>query len=76
MVLKKNYLPDFKLKLNTGIIVIVEIKPCRLQYKGLNLQKRIAGKIYARKNGYKYIVLTENQLFNKKRCFYLLDYII
>lgn len=73
---EKNYLPDFKLKLNTGIIVIIEIKPCRLQYKELNLQKRIAGKIYARKNGYKYIVLTENQLFNKKRYFYLLDYII
>lgn len=60
-----NYLPDFKLTLDTGIVVIVEIKPNNLVKKSrIVLLKRIAAKKYCRKNSYKYIILTENELFN------------
>ena len=36
----RNYLPDFKLELISGQIILVEIKPHRLQYKKLNLLKK------------------------------------
>lgn len=75
----KNYLPDFKIVTDSGTVVIVEIKPKRHRYIGLNLLKRIAGKKYCSEHNYKYIVLTEEDLFSKKAKnggFSIVDYII
>lgn len=75
----KNYLPDFKIVTDSGTIVIVEIKPKRHRYIGLNLLKRIAGKKYCSKHNYKYVVLTEEELFSnsaKNGGFSIIDYIL
>lgn len=75
----KNYLPDFKIVTDSGIIVIVEIKPKRHRYIELNLLKRIAGKKYCLDHNYKYVVLTEENLFSnqaKNGGFSIVDYIV
>lgn len=77
--LNRNYLADFKVITKTGLTIIVEIKPKRLQYSENNLLKRIAGKKFCYNNSMKYIVLTEEQLFSptsKNGGFSISDYII
>ena len=57
----------------------MEIKPKRHRYIGLNLLKRIAGKKYCSKHNYKYVVLTEEELFSnsaKNGGFSIIDYIL
>ena len=74
----KNYLPDF-LVITDSCTIIVEVKPKRLVNDPQNLAKRIAGKKYAIKNGFKYIILTEKELLTKKSKsggFNILDYIV
>lgn len=73
-----NYLPDFKLTLSNGMEVLIEIKPNNLVKKSrIVLLKRIAAKKYCRKVGLKYVILTENELFNRIHgSFNIFDYIV
>ena len=71
------YIPDFKLKLDTGFTVIIEIKPKNLINDPVVIAKRITAKKYCRKMGYKYITLTEIELFKRiKGSFNIYDYVV
>lgn len=71
------YIPDFKLKLDTGLTVIIEIKPKNLINDPVVIAKRITAKKYCRKMGYKYITLTEIELFKRiKGSFNIYDYVV
>jgi len=68
------YIPDLKLTIE-NLIVIVEIKPAIFVNDSKVIAKRLAGKLYCRKNGYKYITLTEKDIF-KKGFLNIYDYIV
>lgn len=72
------YLPDFYVKFKSGLEVVIEIKPANLvKNDRVVLLKRIAAKKYFSKKGIKYIILTENELFNNiNGSFNIYDYII
>lgn len=71
------YIPDFKLTLNNGQVIIVEIKPKNLINDPVVIAKRITAKKYCRKNNFKYITLTEVELFKRIRgSFNIFDYIV
>ncbi len=71
------YIPDFKLTLNNKQIIIVEIKPKNLVNDPIVIAKRITAKKYCRKNNFKYITLTEIELFKRIHgSFSIFDYIV
>lgn len=71
------YIPDFKLKLDIGLTVIIEIKPKNLINDPVVIAKRITAKKYCKKMGYKYITLTEIELFKRiKGSFNIYDYVV
>ena len=72
------YIPDFYVVLNDGTKVIIEIKPASLLKKSRVVYlKKMAGLKYFKKKNYKYIILTENELFkNIKGSFNIFDYIV
>lgn len=75
----KNYVPDFIINTINNFRIVIEIKPKRLLYKNNNLEKRLAGKLYCRKNNMKYVILTEENLYSnisKNGGFSISDYII
>lgn len=53
-----SYIPDFILNDQ----VIIEIKPKRMLNYGNNKLKHMAGKEYCEKNGFKYLILTEDEI--------------
>jgi len=68
-----NYIPDFILNDK----VVIEIKPKRMLYYGDNKLKHIAGEKYCESKGFKYLILTEEELQileEDKQC--LLDILI
>lgn len=75
---KHRYLPDFFLEFNSGIQVVIEIKPAYLLRTSRKVQLTVeAGKEYFEKKGIRYYVLTEKELFsgNKiKDSFNIKDY--
>lgn len=71
------YIPDFKLTLSTGLIVIIEIKPKNLINDPKVLAKRISAIKYCKTKNYKYVTLTEIELFKRiKGSFNIYDYIV
>lgn len=71
------YIPDFKLTLDTGIVLIVEIKPKQLVNDPIVIAKRIVAKKYCKQNGYKYVTLTEIELFKRIHgSFNIYDYVV
>lgn len=71
------YIPDFKITLDNNQIIIVEIKPKNLVNDPVVIAKRITAKKYCRKNNFKYITLTEVELFKRiKGSFNIFDYIV
>lgn len=72
------YLPDFYVKFKSGLEVVIELKPANLVKKDrVVLLKKIAAKKYFSKKNIKYLVLTENELFNNiNGSFNIYDYIV
>ena len=71
------YIPDFKLTLNNKQIIIVEIKPKNLVNDPVVIAKRVTAKKYCRKNNFKYVTLTEVELFKRiNGSFNIFDYIV
>ena len=71
------YISDFKLTLSTGLIVIVEIKPKNLVNDPKVIAKRLAALKYCHEKNYKYITLTEIELFKRIHgSFNIFDYIV
>lgn len=71
------YIPDFKLTLDNNQIIIIEIKPKNLVNDPVVIAKRITAKKYCRKNNFKYVTLTEVELFKRiKGSFNIFDYIV
>lgn len=62
-----NYYPDFLIKTDSGISILVEIKAYNLLNDEKILAKKIAAKKWARKRNIKYIILTEKDLYKKQK---------
>ena len=61
------YIPDFYIKLKSGIQIVVEIKPEDvLKNDPVVLAKRIAAKKYFHEKNIKYVVLTEKELYETR----------
>jgi len=58
-----NYYPDFTITLNTGKVMVVEIKPHYQKTWKVNKAKWNAAEVYCEKNLLEFIVLTEKELF-------------
>ena len=71
----KVYIPDFKIELIEGTILIIEIKPYKFLNDPMVISKRIYGKKFCKEKGYKYITLSEKDIF-KKSFLNFYDYII
>ena len=71
----KVYIPDFKIELIDGTILIIEIKPYKFLNDPMVISKRIYGKKFCKEKGYKYITLSEKDIF-KKSFLNFYDYII
>ncbi len=63
---ERNYIPDFLVVLNNGLKILIEIKPKRLRFSLRNFEKSLYGRKYCYKNGLKYVLLTEDELFSKQ----------
>ena len=74
-ILKSVYIPDFKIELIDGTILIIEIKPYKFLNDPMVISKRIYGKKFCKEKGYKYITLSEKDIF-KKSFLNFYDYII
>lgn len=60
---KKNYYPDFLVKMKDGTIFLYEIKPKKFVNYGKNKPKADAGRKFCRKMGWTYEIITEDRLF-------------
>ena len=61
---KRNYYPDFLVRMTDGNIIIYEVKPKNLVNYGKNKPKAAAGRRFCRKMGWSYKIITEDVLFN------------
>ncbi|QUL57045.1 TnsA endonuclease N-terminal domain-containing protein [Paenibacillus tritici] len=57
------YYPDFKVTFKDGRVLIVEIKPNSKVLKPEIQLKALVGRLYCKKKGWKYIIVTEKQLY-------------
>lgn len=60
---KKNYYPDFLVRMKNGDIIMHEVKPKKLMSYGRNKPKAASGRRFCRKMGWKYKIITEDVLF-------------
>jgi hypothetical protein len=62
------YYPDFLITLDSGIRVLVEVKPKNLIYNDKVLSKKYSARKWCRKNNIKYITITQDSIYrtNKK----------
>jgi hypothetical protein len=79
-----NYYPDFLITTDSGMKIIIEIKAYNMLYDKKVLVKKYAAKKWCRKNGMKYIILTEKDIYLKNlirgerilnRSFRIYDYV-
>jgi hypothetical protein len=61
---KRNYYPDFLVRMKDDRVLIYEVKPQSLISYGKNKPKAAAGRRFCRKMGWEYQIITENVLFN------------
>lgn len=77
-----SYYPDFTIILDSGIRVLIEVKPKNLINDTLVIIKKIAAIKWCYKNNYKYLTITESEIYKDKRRkllnknFTIYDYII
>lgn len=69
----KTYVSDFTITMNSGDIVIVEIKPKCFIYKQVVTDKRNAAISECSKLNYKFVMLTKDDLYNESDLNYNLD---
>lgn len=62
----RRYIPDFYIKLDTGLEIIVEIKPYEISRKDLILRKKYSAKKGLKGTGIKYLIITEKELYLRK----------
>ena len=60
---KRNYYPDFLVRMKNGDVFLYEVKPKKLINYGKNKPKAAAGKRFCRKMGWTYEIITEDRLF-------------
>jgi hypothetical protein len=79
-----NYYPDFLITTDSGMKIIIEVKAYNMLYDKKVLVKKYAAKKWCRKNGMKYIILTEKDIYLKNlirgerilnRSFRIYDYV-
>jgi hypothetical protein len=61
---KRNYYPDFLVRMKNGDIFLYEIKPKNLVNLSKNKPKAAAGRRFCRKMGWEYAIITEEKLFD------------
>lgn len=62
------YIPDFYIEFNSGMKLVIELKPERLvKSSQLVISKKIAAKKYFKKMDIHYIILTESELFISRK---------
>lgn len=62
----RRYVPDFYIKLDTGLEIIVEIKPYDVSISELVLLKKFSAKKSLKGTGIKYLIITERDLYLRK----------
>lgn len=60
---KRNYYPDFLVRMKNGDIFLYEVKPRSLIDYGKNKPKAASGRRFCRKMGWNYKIITEDVLF-------------
>ena len=60
---KRNYYPDFVVRMISGDILIYEVKPKKLINYGRNKPKAASGRRFCKKMGWTYKIITEDVLF-------------
>ena len=60
---KRNYYPDFLVRMKDGDILIYEVKPKKLMNYGKNKPKAASGRRFCKKMGWEYKIITEDVLF-------------
>ena len=60
---KRNYYPDFLVRMKNGSVLMYEVKPKKLVDYGKNKPKAASGRRFCRKMGWKYKIITEDMLF-------------